>query len=47
MEETKYTTRTLKLPNCTVIIQRPILTEEERKKAEAKVIQALSQFCKG
>jgi hypothetical protein len=47
MEETKYTTKTLKLPNCTVIIQRPILTEEERKKAEERVIQALSQYGKG
>lgn len=47
MEETKYTTRTLKLPNCTVIIQRPILTDEERKKAEEKVIQALNHFYKG
>lgn len=47
MEETKYTTRTLRLPNCTVIIQRPILTDEERKKAEAKIIQALSYYGKG
>ena len=47
MEETKYTTRTLRLPNCTVIIERPILTEEERKKAEARIIQALSCYGKG
>ena len=47
MEETKYTTRTLKIGNCTVIIERPILTDEERKKAEAKVIQALSCFGRG
>lgn len=47
MEETKYTTRTMQIGNCKVIIQRPILTEEERKKAEAKVIQALGQYGKG
>ena len=47
MEETKYTTRTMQVGNCTVIIQRPILTDEERKKAEARVIQALIQFGKG
>ena len=47
MEETKYTTRTLKIGNCTVIINRPILTDEERKKAEARIIQALSCYCKG
>lgn len=47
MEETKYTTRTLKVGNCTVIIERPILTDEERKKAEARVIQALSCYGKG
>lgn len=47
MEETKYTTRTIKVGNCTVIIQRPILTDEERKKAEAKIIQALSCYGKG
>ena len=47
MEETKYTTRTIKVGNCTVIIERPILTDEERKKAEERVIQALSCFCKG
>lgn len=45
--EREYTTRTIRVGNCTVIIQRPILTEEERKKAEAKVIQALSCYCKG
>ena len=47
MAETKYTTRTMQIGNCTVVIQRPILTEEERKKAEARVIQALIQFGKG
>lgn len=47
MEETKYTTRTIRLPNCTVIINRPILTDEERKKAEERVKQALSCFGRG
>lgn len=47
MEETKYTTETLQLDNCTIIIHRPILTDEERKKAEARVIQALSCYGKG
>ena len=47
MEETKYTTRTMQIGNCTVIINRPILTDEERKKAEARIIQALSCYGKG
>lgn len=47
MEETKYTTRTMRIGNCTVIIERPILTDEERKKAEARVIQALICYGKG
>ena len=45
--EREYTTRTLKVGNCTVIINRPILTDEERKKAEQKIIQALSCYGKG
>lgn len=45
--EREYTTRTLKIGNATVIINRPILTDEERKKAEAKIIQALSCYGKG
>ncbi len=47
MDETKYTTRTMQIGNCKVIIERPILTDEERKKAEAKIIQALSCYGKG
>lgn len=47
MEETKYTTKTMQIGNCTVIIHRPILTDEERQKAEARVIQALSHYGKG
>ena len=45
--EREYTTRTMQIGNCKVIVERPILTEEERKKAEAKIIQALSQYGKG
>lgn len=47
MEQTKYTTRTIKVNGCTIIIDRPVLNEEERKKAEARVIQALSCYGKG
>ena len=47
MNETKYTTKTLQIGNCTVIIQRPILTDEERQKAEERIKQALIQFGKG
>ena len=47
MEETKYTTRTIKIGNCTVIIERPVLTDGERKKAEERIIQALSCYGKG
>lgn len=42
-----YRTKTIKVGNATIEINRPILTEEERKKAEARVIQALGQFGKG
>lgn len=45
--EREYTTKTLRLDGCTVIINRPILTDEERKRAEARVIQALSCYGKG
>lgn len=47
MEETKYTTRTIRLDGCTIVINRPILTDEERKKAEARIKQALSCYGKG
>jgi hypothetical protein len=45
--EREYTTKTLQVGNCTVIIQTPILTDEERKKAEERVIQALKCYGKG
>ena len=48
--ETKpgYLTKTLKHNNCTIIINRPILSPEEQKKREAQVIKeaeyALSNY---
>ena len=45
--EAKYTTRTLRLDGCTVYINRPILSDEERTKAEARIKQALGCYCKG
>ena len=45
--EREYTTKTIQVGNCTVIINRPILTDEERKKAEENVIQALKCYGKG
>ena len=42
-----YRTKIIKVGNATIEINRPILTDEERKKAEAKVIQALSCIGKG
>jgi hypothetical protein len=41
-----YRTRTLRLENCTIEINRPILTPEEQKKREARVIEALKHFGK-
>lgn len=41
-----YRTKIIKVGNVTVEINRPILTEEERQKAEASVIQALIRFGK-
>ena len=45
--EREYTTRTIRLDGCTVIINRPILTDEERKRAEERIVQALSCYGKG
>lgn len=42
-----YKTKTIKVGNTTIEINRPILTDEERQKAEARVIQALSCYSKG
>lgn len=40
----EYTTRTIKVNNCTIIIHRPILTDEERTKAEQRVRDALKGY---
>ena len=45
--EREYTTKTLRLDGCTVIINRPILTDEERRRAEERIVQALSCYGKG
>ena len=42
-----YRTKTIKVGNCTIEINRPILTAEEMAKREAQVIQALMSFGKG
>lgn len=42
-----YITKIIKVGNATIEINRPILTDEERKKAEARVIQALRCYGKG
>ena len=44
--ESEYTTRTIRLDGCTVIINRPILTAEEQKRAEERIKQALSCYGK-
>lgn len=41
-----YRTRTIRVGNCTVEINRPILTPEERKRREDQVIEALKRFGK-
>ena len=41
-----YRTKVLKVGNCTIEINRPILTPEELKRREAQVIEALKHFGK-
>ena len=41
-----YRTRVIKVGNCTVEINRPILTPEEQKRREARIIEALKCFGK-
>ena len=41
-----YRTKVIKVGNCTIEINRPILTPEEQKRAEARVIEALKRFGK-
>ena len=41
-----YRTRVIKVGNCTVEINRPILTPEEQKRREDRIIEALKHFGK-
>ena len=41
-----YRTKTIKVGNCTIEINRPILTDEERLKREEEVKQAMRNFWK-
>lgn len=41
-----YRTKTIKVGNVTCEINRPILTEEEQQKAEARVMQTLMIYGK-
>ena len=42
----KYITKTIKLDGCTLIINRPILTEAEQRKAEQRIREALKGYGK-
>lgn len=39
-----YRTKVIKVGNCTVEINRPILTPEEQKRREGRIIEALKRF---
>lgn len=41
-----YRTKTIQVGNCTIEINRPILTPEEQKRREDQVIEALKRFGK-
>ena len=41
-----YRTKVMKVGNCTIEINRPILTPEEQKRREDQVIEALKRFGK-
>ena len=41
-----YRTKTIRVGNATIEINRPILTPEEQKRREAQVIEALKHFRK-
>lgn len=41
-----YRTRVIKVGNCTVEVNRPILLPEEQKRREDRVIEALKRFGK-
>lgn len=40
----EYTQKTIKIDGCTFIINRPILTDVEKQKAEERIKQALSRY---
>ena len=42
-----YRTKTIKVGNCTIEINRPILSDEEMAKREETIRQALRSFGKG
>ena len=44
MSETQYTTTSFIIDGCKVVINRPILNAEERRRAERNIISALSNF---
>ena len=41
-----YRTKVLKVGNCTIEVNRPILTPEEQKRREDRVIEAMKCFGK-
>ena len=41
-----YRTKVITVGNCTIEINRPILTQEEQKRRENEVIEALKRFGK-
>ena len=41
-----YYTKTIKVGNCTIEINRPFLTPEEQKRRDAQIIEALKHFGK-
>lgn len=41
-----YYTKIIKVGNCTIEINRPFLTPEERKRREERIIEALKHFGK-
>lgn len=42
----EYTTAVYKIGNCTAIVHRPVLTDEERKKREDSIKRELEHFFK-
>ena len=42
----EYTTKVYEIGNCTAIVHRPVLTDEERKKREDSIKRELEHFFK-